>query len=157
MVKSETSLLSFYTFDNATAQDIAGNASGTLNGSAQFGPGIAGGPDLSLSLDGDGWVNIHPLGDPNQIDEDRTIDLWLRALWAESSYDPAIISSLPDGGSLINFIVYLDRAKDHLYMSDGDIMISVFELPQNAGTNWGQQIPCIRSPTLTWVTPGGTA
>lgn len=92
LVMSESSLLSFYTFENDSGgpkgvQDVAPQRPrhGTLEGSAGFGPGVDGDGGKSLTLDGSGFVSLGAVPEFLFRDGEATIEAWLRPTFSPQS------------------------------------------------------------------------
>lgn len=153
VVQAEPSLISFYTFNNLTANDSVGANNGTLQGQAQFAPGFGGGPDQALHLLGDGWGNLGSVADfgfPNQ----GTVELWWRADWtAAPGYNPCLFSSRDDDLGVVNYSFHMDGpTKSLIGMWNG---IAYDTTPIAApGTNWHYTAITFNSGTWTLFIDG---
>jgi Concanavalin A-like lectin/glucanases superfamily/Immunoglobulin I-set domain len=134
-IRAEASLISYYTFDDRTARDTVGTGFGSLIGTTNFALGFGGGPDFALELDGLGWVDLGAVPSLNFTNGSGTLELWLKALWSEISYNPTIVASREDGVSPVNYSIHMGNAKDRIYFWNGTAA-PYFLLPENAGTNW---------------------
>lgn len=109
-VLAERNLVSIYTFNDATVEDVVGNAPAPLNDSPQFGEGYQGGPDLSLAFHGVGGIEIPAVSSFDPRGVSGTMEFWLRGLWGESDYDlfrggsPTFLT-LWDGGEFPAFTI----------------------------------------------------
>ncbi len=109
-VKSEASLISYYTFDAGNANDAQAANNGTVVGSATYGPGGGGGTDKAIVLDGTGYVNLGQVDAFDFISGYGTVEAWVRADWTSSpGYNPAIFADR-DGGP-VNWSVHMEASK----------------------------------------------
>jgi len=94
-VRSESSLISYYTFDGdstAVADTAASGNNGTLAGSAAFAVGVGGSMDQALNLDGSGWVTFGPVTAFEFGDGTGTVEAWIHPTWAGGA-DRVIVAS----------------------------------------------------------------
>ncbi len=132
-ISNETSLLSHYEFDHLNALDAKGLHDGTLQGSAYFAPGIAGGPDQGLLLDGGGYVSLGYVSDFDFANGTGSVEAWARADWgSDIAYNPALFADR-DGG-LTTWSVHMNSDKRAIGMWNG-MAYSTLPIP-NAGTTW---------------------
>jgi len=97
LVQGESSLVSYYTFDDGTANDAANGNHGTLVNASVVDGGGAGCGGKHLLLDGTGRVDLGPVADFEFADGTGTVEAWIRADWTSIGYDPAWFS-VRDGG-----------------------------------------------------------
>lgn len=131
-VTNEPSLISYYQFDRLTANDSTGLHNGTLQATADFGPGVSGGPDQDLLLDGTGQVNLGSVSDFDFADTTGTVEGWVRAAWDTIGYNPCLFADR-DGGT-VNWSLHMNADKQAIGMWNGTAY-QTFAFP-NAGTNW---------------------
>lgn len=137
-VQSEPDLISYYKFDQQTANDALGVNNGTLQGAAQFAPGFNGGPDQALLLAGNGWIN---LGTVPAFDfvypGSGTVELWWRADWTSNpGYDPCLFSARDDSQSLVNYSLHIAKDKTYINFYNGSTGVQIPVTPSLIGTNW---------------------
>lgn len=132
-VRAESSLVSYYPFDNATANDSKSSNNGSLQGDAGFTPGVGRGTDQALLLGGAGWVNLGQVEDFDFLDGSGTVEAWIRADWTASpGYNPAIFADR--NGNPVNWSVHMEAGKGAGGLWNGS---SYAPLPlAGIGTRW---------------------
>lgn len=98
-VRSEPSLISYYTFDGdstAVADTTPSGNNGALAGTAAFTVGVGGSVDQALNLDGGGWVTFSPVTAFEFIDGTGTVEAWIHPTWAGG--DDRVIVASRNGG-----------------------------------------------------------
>jgi len=99
-VMNESSLISYYTFDNADPQDSTGAHPGTEANIVAYGTGPGGVTNASLLLDGTGHMNLGQVADFDFVDGSGTVEGWIQPNWINPApYDPCIFADR-DGGSV---------------------------------------------------------
>ena len=134
-VQAEASLISYYQFDDGTANDDYGTNNGVLHETANYANGIGGGPDLALSLDGtNGWDNLGVVPAFDFSGGKGTVELWVRAnastIAASGSY-PCILANGDGGGR--DYSVHLATPGNYLQIGPTNIYAA---LPATLDTNW---------------------
>lgn len=109
-VRAESSLISYYTFDQLGANDSKSSNNGTVHGSVQFGDGIAGAAGKALVLNGSGHINLGQVSAFDFPSGNGTVEAWIRPDWSSLGYNPAILTDR-DGGS-VNWSVHMNDAKN---------------------------------------------
>jgi hypothetical protein len=133
-VVAEPNLISYFKFDDHTANDSLGNNNGTLIGTASFGVGFGGGPDSALSCDGNGWVDLGQASSLNLFDN-GAVELWVKAGWTGSTTEggaPCMVADRDDGTI---YSVHMLPDKSGLIFFNGATAVSA-ALPASAGTSW---------------------
>lgn len=132
-ISEEPSLISNYTFDEASLRDSIDSNDGESVGNVEFVEGLGGGAAKALGLDGSGHVN---LGDPQNLDFfdlSGTVQVWLRADWTSSpGYNPCIIADR--NGEEVNYSLHLTANKDQIVFWNGS-RAAVVDIPA-AGLDW---------------------
>ena len=150
-VSNETSLISFYTFDRLSAEDVVGVNEGSLAGTAGFGSGIGGGAAQGLQLDGLGQVNLGfvPAFDfPSGV---GTVEAWIRADWTAMAGFPCMIG---DRDGATTWSIHLSSDKNTLTFYNG-ARSEGFAVPGGgAGTNWHHVAVIVNSGTVTYCWDG---
>ena len=132
-VKNQEGLLSYYTFDDANAEDSQGSNDGTLAGAVTFGEGIGGGAAKGLNMDGGGHLTFGPVDAFDFFDGIGTVQLWLRADWTSGpGFNPCIFSDR-EGGP-VNYSIHLNQEKTLIMYWNGS-GVSSMGIP-NAGQDW---------------------
>ncbi|MCZ7640586.1 MAG: LamG domain-containing protein [Verrucomicrobia bacterium] len=109
-VRSEPSLISYYTFDAGNARDTKAANHGTVSGNATYDTGAGGGADRALVLNGTGHVNLGQVDAFDFLTGTGSVEAWIRADWTSSpGYNPAIFADR-DGGP-VNWSVHLEASK----------------------------------------------
>ena len=133
-VLGESSLISFYEFNDLTANDSKGANQGTLQGTTKFRAGFGGGPDQALVGTGAGWDNLGAVPDFDFSDYTGTVDLWLRADWTSVGYNPCVFADRNDAAGVISYSIHMAAGKDQIGLWNG-AAYHTMTIPQ-AGTNW---------------------
>lgn len=133
-VSNETSLISFYTFDKQTPEDVKGPNEGTLTGTAGWNEGVGGGASRGLLLDGAGQVDLGSVPNFDFADGTGTVEGWIRADWVPNSvgYWPCMYANR-GGGTVWQLQLSDSKNAPSFYNGLGS---SGFVLPGGAGTNW---------------------
>ncbi len=132
-VNDETSLVSFYTFDQSDAQDSKASNHGTATGTVSYGTGIGGSTDKAAVLKGTGHINLGVVPAFDFSSGKGTVEAWVRADWkASPGYNPAIFAER-DGGP-VNWSVHMNSGKEAVGLWNGSSYQSKAITP--AGTNW---------------------
>ena len=138
-VSNQLGLLSYYTFDKLTANDVFGPHNGTLQGSAVFAPGVGGAAGQGLLLDGSGQVNLGSTPDFAFTNSGNgSIEAWLRADWPDSfsSYTPTLFANRNRNGGLNDWSINMTANKQVMAIYNGSRSV-LFSIPGGgAGTNW---------------------
>lgn len=97
VIQNESSLISYYTFDNEDAEDAQSLYPGTIVGATEtsvtFGSGAGGVPNKSVVLDGTGHIRLGEVDAFNFYSGNGTVEAWVRANWVNpASYDPTIFA-----------------------------------------------------------------
>lgn len=109
-VRSEPSLISYYTFDAGEALDTKASNHGTVVGSAAYEAGAGGGVDRAIVLNGTGHVSLGPVDAFDFLTGTGSVEAWVRADWTTSpGYNPAVFADR-DGGP-VNWSVHLEASK----------------------------------------------
>ena len=132
-ISNEPSLISYYTFDRLLPQDVFDSNQGTLYGTAGFGPGIGGGPDQGLMLDGSGHVQLGIVPAFDFSSGLGTVEGWIRADWTSIGYYPCMFADR-NGGPTV-WSVHVSSAKDAITVYNGSVSLG-FVPPANLGTSW---------------------
>jgi hypothetical protein len=129
-VTNETSLISYYTFDQSNAADVRGTNHGTLMGTTAFATGAAG-FGTGLSLGGAGRVNLGVVEDFAFANDDNgSAEAWVKA---GNLTGAACIFANRDGYS--RWDVHLEQNKLGIGMWNGGAYFPTIPIP-NASTNW---------------------
>jgi hypothetical protein len=142
-VRAESSLISLYTFDSQMANDAVGNNTGMFITSSAFTPGLGGGTNLALLLDGaNGAVAFGQVPAFEFPSGQGTIELWLRADWDSSTmtYNPAIVA---DENDTKYYEAYMNPQKTAVTLSATST--PNYTIPA-AGTNWHHLVIVMNSP-----------
>ncbi|HVU09030.1 MAG TPA: LamG-like jellyroll fold domain-containing protein [Verrucomicrobiae bacterium] len=137
-ISSEAGLISYYTFDNLTANDVFGPNNGSLQGSATFASSVAGGANQGLLLDGSGQVNFGNVADFAFNSGSGSIEAWVRADWPDTftSYSPTLFANRDSNNGLTEWSVNITANKQVLAIYNGSRSV-LFAIPNGgAGTNW---------------------
>ncbi len=99
-VLGETSLISYYTFDDGDARDARNAHPGTVANSATYEAGYGGVTNLALILDGTGHVDLGYVPEFEFGGGSGTVEGWIRADWTQGAagYNPCLFAAR-DGGS----------------------------------------------------------
>ena len=151
-VLAEPSLISYYQFDDGTANDDYGTNNGVLHGTANYANGFGGGPDLALSLDGtSGWDNLGVVPAFDFSSGKGTVELWVKASAGQlTANNYATIIANGDGTGR-NWSVHLNPGAGYLLIGPANIYA---QLPATLDTNWHQLALIFTNSTLTVVWDG---
>jgi hypothetical protein len=131
-VLAQSSLISYYPFDDGTANDVVSVNHGTLVGAAAFEPGLAGDPNQALALTG-GHVTLGQVDALDFASKAGTVELLLRADWTGSpGYNPTIFADRELGP--VNYSIHMMVAKDQIAFWNGSA-VSLINIP-SAGLAW---------------------
>lgn len=116
-VRSQTNLLSYYTFDKGDAQDDKNAHPGTIANVVNFDLGPGGVTNQSLLLDGTGHIDLGQVADFDFVNG-GTVEGWIRPNWSTvPGYDPCIFANR-NGGSV--WSVHMERWKNLIGNWNGD-------------------------------------
>jgi hypothetical protein len=152
-VTNTPGLISFYKFDDFTANDDFGTNNGTLMGATQFTPGFAGGPDQALTLGGAGFDELGSVSDFNFSGGVGTVELWLKATIINGN--ACIFASRDDNSVGVDYSIHIDSSGD-VYFWNGSTAPTI-TLPAPPGTNWHHLAVIFDSGTWTVVWDGAVA
>jgi hypothetical protein len=127
-ITNETSIISYYTFDQNDATDVQGTNNGTLMGTTAFAAGV-GGFGSALSLNSAGRVNLGVVQDFTFADGTGSVEAWVKAGTLNGA---ACIFANRDGWS--RWDVHMERNKLGIGNWNGSSYLTV-GIP-NASTNW---------------------
>jgi Concanavalin A-like lectin/glucanases superfamily/Right handed beta helix region/Immunoglobulin domain len=150
-VQAESSLISYYKFDDHTPKDSKGVNHGALVGTANFSGSFGDAPGSALNLDGGGWDNLGVVPAFDFRSGNGTVELWVRAkasTVASGSY-PCIIAN--GDGSGRTYAVHLNPGANHLLIGPDNIYAT---LPATLNTSWHQLALIFTNNTLTVVWDG---
>lgn len=132
-VRSEVSLISYYTFDARNVLDSRSSNHGTLANSIDYHTGVGGGADQALVLTGAGHVNLGAVGAFEFASGHGTVEAWVRSDWTSNpGYNPAIFANR-DGGN-VNWSIHMTAGKDTAGLWNGPAYLP-HTLPE-VGTRW---------------------
>ncbi|HET7625689.1 MAG TPA: LamG-like jellyroll fold domain-containing protein [Verrucomicrobiae bacterium] len=132
-VQDQPGLISYYTFDDGTANDSKSINPGTLSGGNSFTDGFYGSSGQALVLDGTGFVEFGEVPAFNFTNGTGTIELWLRADWlSRPPYNPCIVAARD--GSAVEYSIHMTKDKRQISYWNGHGTATV-NIP-DAGTNW---------------------
>ena len=137
-VSNEPSLTAYYTFDGLTANDAFGTNTGTLEGTAIYASGVAGGAGQGVSFDGGARVNLGPNPSFAMTSGTGSVEAWVRADWAGvfPAYNPTLFANEDFNNSQTQWSVHMTGDKLYVYVYNGSAN-AVFAVPNGgAGTNW---------------------
>jgi hypothetical protein len=150
-ISNEASLISYYTFDRLTPEDVMGPNEGTLAGSAAWAQGIGGGPGQGLLLDGAGHVNLGAVADFDFASTSGTVEGWVRADWASAGGWPCMVGNR-DGATTWSLHLNADKATLSFYNGVGS---ELYTVPGGgAGTNWHHVAVVFDAGTATYYWDG---
>jgi Concanavalin A-like lectin/glucanases superfamily/Immunoglobulin domain len=129
-VTNETSLISYYTFDQNNAADVRGTNSGMLMGTTAFAAGI-GGAGKALLLDGTGRVNLGAVQDFVFDDTTGSAEAWVQA--GNLGGVNATIFANQDGAT--RWAIHMNGDKSGIGMWNGGAYFPTINIP-NPSTNW---------------------
>jgi hypothetical protein len=138
-ITSESSLISYYTFDDLNANDSVGANNGTLAGITAFGPGLGGPPGAGLLLGGQGRVLLGEVAAFDFASGIGTVEAWVQAGWPAgfSAYNPCLFANRDfstGDNTMTLWSIHLESSKTGVGLWNG----TTWE-PQtipDAGTNW---------------------
>jgi hypothetical protein len=117
VVRAETNLLSYYTFDKGDAQDDKNAHPGTIVNVVNFDLGPGGITNQSILLDGTGHIDLGQVAEFDFVNG-GTVEGWIRPIWSEvPAYDPCIFADR-NGGSV--WSVHMERWKNLIGNWNGD-------------------------------------
>jgi hypothetical protein len=131
-VTNTSGLGSYYPFDQLTANDALGQHQGTLQGTAYFTAGLAGGPDQALLLDGAGFVGLGAVPDFDFASGVGSVEAWVRADWTDIGYNPCLIADRNE--SAVNWSIHMNADKKAIGVWNGTAY-TILAIP-DAGTAW---------------------
>lgn len=151
-VSSEASLISYYTFDDLTPDDVAGLNDGALAGTAGWGVGIGGSSAQGLLLDGAGHVDLGAVFDFDFATGVGTVEGWIRADWVPNSagYWPCMYANR-DGDTV--WSLHLSDSKNTPSFYNGSAS-SWFVIPGGAGANWHHVATVFTNGTASFYVDG---
>ncbi len=150
-ISSETSLISYYTFDRLAPKDVFDSHDGTLAGTANWGAGIGGGPGQGLLLDGAGHVQLGSVNDFDFASGAGTVEGWIRADWASRSDYPCLIANR-DGAT--RWSLHLSGDKNYLTFWNGISSLGYVVPGGDAGTAWHHVAMVFDAGTATYYWDG---
>ena len=136
-VRAESSLISFYPFDDGTANDVISANQGSLSGTTSFAPGPGAAGDQALLLTGAGFVGFGMVPVFDFTDTTGTVEAWVRADWnptAPPPYNPCLFAERD--GTPTRWSIHLLQDKTTLAFWNGTT-VSLAPIPP-AGTAWHQ-------------------
>ncbi len=166
-VMAEPSLVSYYRFDDGSANDSKGTHHGVLNGIPRsaagfFGPGYNGGPDQAYvsggtgSAGSSGWISFGTVNEfvigPGGA---GTVEMWLRADWSASpGYNPTLfaVRTTPNNTTAVDYSIHMNANKAQIMVWNGST-VPALAIP-NAGTSWHHLAVIFISGTWTAVWDG---
>jgi len=139
-VQATPDLVSYYKFDDGTANDNFGTNNGTLLGTAGFATGFGGGPDQALNLDGSGYdslgggaalISIPALTFASTTN--GTVEMWAQAGWTDLT--PSVFYAMVSSTAYsMNYNILMTGDKSALvFWSDTAWQTFSILAP---GTNW---------------------
>ena len=131
-VTNESSVISYYTFEQSNANDSHGANNGTLMGTTAFGAGVAD-TGTALVLAGAGRVNLGVVPDFSFDDGTGSIEAWVRAGALGGN---ACLFATRDGGT--RFSVHMGAGKTAIGMWNGGVYKTL--AIANASTNWHHMV-----------------
>ncbi|HEU5125834.1 MAG TPA: LamG-like jellyroll fold domain-containing protein [Verrucomicrobiae bacterium] len=150
-VSNETSLISYYTFDKLTPEDVKGPNDGTLAGTAGWDVGIGGGSGHGLLLDGSGHVDLGSVPDFDFASGVGTVEGWFRADWPSLNYNATLIADRNNGPTV--WSLHLGPDKNQPIAYNGSIS-DLFGLSPAAGTNWHHFAAVFTNATVSFYVDG---
>ncbi len=100
-VLGESNLISYYTFDASDASDAKNAHPGTVANAATFETGPGGVTNLSLTLDGNGHIDLGQVSDFDFASGSGTIEGWIRPNWVNPApNDPCVFADRDASGSV---------------------------------------------------------
>jgi hypothetical protein len=130
-VLSETSLISYYTFDAGNGQDAKNAHPGTVANAVAFSPGPGGVTNQSLTLDGTGHIDLGQVADFDFASGNGTVEGWIRPNWTPpAAYNPALFADR-NGGS--DWSIHMDAWQNAIGNWNSD---RFQEMAIPIGTGW---------------------
>lgn len=113
-VSAEPSLISYFTFDAATAADSKGTNHGVAVNLVSFTPG-AGTLGQSLLLEGTGHVNLGPSADLAFTNGAGTIEAWVRPGWtSDPGYAPCLFANRYASALQVDWSIHMVSAQNQI-------------------------------------------
>lgn len=150
-VSNETSLISYYTFDRLSAEDVYGPYDGTRMGTADWGQGIGGGAGQGLLLNGNGHVSLGYVPELDFPSGSGTVEAWVRADWADRAGYPCMLGNR-DGVTV--WSLHLSGDKKTLTSYNGIDSLGYTVPAGGAGTNWHHVAVVFDAGTSTYYWDG---
>jgi hypothetical protein len=130
-VLGESSLISYYTFDGSDAQDAKNLHLGSVANSVTYETGPGGVTNMSLTLDGNGHIDLGQVADFDFTSGSGTVEGWIRPNWENpAAYDPCVFADR-DGSESV-WSVHLGRWKTEI----GNFSSGYQSLPIPVGSGW---------------------
>jgi hypothetical protein len=112
-VRSESSLISYYTFDVGDAKDSKGTNDGVGLGTVSFGGGVGQGSDQALVLDGTGNINVGLVEAFDFTNGNGTVEAWIRPEWStDPGYDPCLFANRVASSFQVDWSIHMNRNRD---------------------------------------------
>lgn len=150
-VSNETSLISYYTFDRQTPQDVYGPNQGTMAGTAGWDVGIGGGSARGLKLDGSGHVDLGSVPAFNFASGVGTVEGWFRADWTSLGYNACLVGNRNNTPTV--WSLHLNAAKTGPIAYNNPTSIT-YSYPAGAGTNWHHFAAVFTNSTCSFYVDG---
>jgi Concanavalin A-like lectin/glucanases superfamily len=132
-VLSESSLLSYYTFDAGDASDAKNAHPGTPAGAVTFSPGPGGVTNLALTLDGSSHIDLGQVADFDFASGSGTVEGWLRPNWSTpAAYNPTFVADR-SGGS--DWSIHMDQWQNAMGNWNND-RFQEMSIPNAAGWHY---------------------
>ena len=129
-VLGESSLLSYYTFDDGDARDAKNAHPGTPAGSVLFSPGVGGVTNLALTLDGTCHIDLGQVADFDFASGFGTVEGWLHPTWvAPAGYDPTFAADRNVGS---DWSLHMDRWRNGMGNWNGN-RFQEMSIPNSSG------------------------
>jgi Concanavalin A-like lectin/glucanases superfamily len=153
-VLAESSLVSYYTFDDHTARDDFGANDGTLKGSPGFGAGFGVGAGSALSLDAGGWDSLGVVPAFDFQSERGTVELWVKAGASALASSGTYLCILANGVGR-DYAVFSEPSRHQLLITEGLNVVNAYAtLPAVLDTNWHHLALIFTNTTVTAVWDG---
>ena len=156
-IRSESSLLSEYTFDLGNAADSVGVNHGSVTNCSFANNGLAGGANLSLVLNGTGLASLGAVPDFEFASGSGTVETWVRADWSPSNdgkepwapiaVNPCLMRCGSSGEPTVRWSIHLSQDKSQLIYWNGSAPALV-PIPA-PGTFWHHLAVVFDAGTLT--------
>ena len=149
MVRGESSLISYYTFDTGDPRDVKNTHPGTVANTVAYEAGPGGVSNLCLRLDGTGHIDLGQVPDFDFASGSGTVEGWIRPTWGNpASYDPVLFADRNGSGSV--WSVRMDEWKTRLVsFSSADQ-----SLPNISDTGWHHYAIVFNSGTVSMYWDG---